>query len=64
MPKLKYRKKYVVTETSEFSSLPGETLDLIVDNILVAAQKHALTDKITAISADISTNINFCGLKG
>jgi hypothetical protein len=54
--------KGTATEISEFSSLPGETYDLLVDHILEATQKHDTADKIIGISAD-NTNKNFGGLK-
>jgi hypothetical protein len=53
--------KVVATEIKEFSSLPGETSDL-VDHILEASQKHDVADKITGISTE-NTNTNFGGLK-
>jgi len=53
----------VVTEIREFSSLPGETADVIVDDILEAAQERDLANKITVISA-YNTNTKCSGLKG
>jgi len=47
----------------EFSSLPGESTDVIVDGILEAAQEHDLANKMTGISA-YNTNTNCSGLKG
>jgi hypothetical protein len=38
--------KDIAIETLEFSSLPGEPSDLLVDYILEAAQKHDIADKI------------------
>jgi hypothetical protein len=54
--------KGVATEILKFSSLPGETSDLLVDHILEVAQKHDIADKIIGISAD-NNNTNFGGLK-